>query len=55
MQAGFGQDLGRIEAGLSQDSMLSCVTSGRIKSFKIRKQNVTEMYTSSVRTARCIL
>ena len=32
--------------------MLSCVASGRIDSFKIRKQNLTEMYTSSVRTAK---
>ena len=47
MQAGFGQD----KAGIRQDFMLSRVTSGRIKSFKILKQNVTEMYTSSVYTA----
>ena len=35
-----------------QDLMLLCVASGRINSFKIRKQNLMEMYTSSVRTAK---
>ena len=36
-----------------QDLMLSCVMLGRMNSFSIRKQNVTEMYTSSMHMAGC--